>query len=170
VSSVKAETFGAVRGLRTLVSVSLPKDKNNAMVNSAVKKLLGTKGLETLMAVVPGNRLAMAFGPGAKARMVAMSKGVAATRTKGLTQSLEAAGPRSVFVLADLREIIRFALLVGDDARMRGIGDSLPSPMPLVGGATGDATGKQFTVDLTVPPTCFAAMGGLVQAAMMMSR
>jgi hypothetical protein len=102
--------------------------------------------------------------------MVAMSKGVAATRNKGLTQALDVSGARSLFVLADLREIIRFALLLGDEPRMKGIGDSLPLPMPLVGGATGDANGKQFTVDLTVPPPCFAAMGGLVQAAMMMSR
>jgi hypothetical protein len=165
VSSVRAESFGKVRGLHATISWLAPPPGGS---RRAFERLFGHRSFDAFMAVVPGNRLAMTVGPGAKARLAAMAAGTPTARSAALTSALAGAGARSIFASADLREGIRFGLGFGEEARARAIGDSLSAPMPVMGGVAGDATHKKLTVDLLLPPACFAGMGGLLQAAFTM--
>ena len=165
VSSVRAETFGKVRGLHATMTWLAPPPGGS---RRAFERLFGHKSFDVFLAVVPGNRLAMTVGPGAKVRLAAMAAGTPTARSTALTSALAGAGARSIFASADLREAIRFGLGFGEEARARAIGDSLSAPMPVMGGVTGDPAHKKLTVDLLLPPACFAGMGGLLQAAFTM--
>jgi hypothetical protein len=165
VSSVRSESFGKVRGLHATIAWSAPPPGGS---RRAFEQLFGHRSFDAFLAVVPGNRLAMTVGPGAKVRLAAMAAGTPTARSAALTSALAGAGARSIFASADLREGIRFGLGFGEEARARAIGDSLSAPMPVMGGVAGDATHKKLTVDLLLPPACFAGMGGLLQAAFTM--
>jgi len=161
VASVKTESFGKVRGLHVAGTWQAPA----AGARRVLDRLVGHKPFDAFVAVVPGGRLAMAFGPGGRARITAMAAGTPEARSPGLVSALGGSGARSIFMAADLREGIRFGLGLGEDPRARAIGDSLSAPMPIVVGVAGDAVRRQLTVDLLLPPACFAGMGGLLQAA-----
>jgi hypothetical protein len=161
VASVKTESFGKVRGLHVAGTWQAPA----ASARRVLDRLVGHKPFDAFVAVVPGGRLAMTFGPGGRARITAMAAGTPEARSPGLATALGGSGARSIFVAADLREGIRFGLGLGEDPRARAIGDSLSAPMPIVAGVAGDAARRQLTVDLLLPPACFAGMGGLLQAA-----
>jgi hypothetical protein len=171
VLSAKMESFGKLRGLHARLVAASPPNRQKAL-----GKLFGPGAIDVLVAVGPagvpgdvsGNRLVITFGGDAKARLVALTTGTGVTRAASLTDALAGAGARSLFAFVDLRDIIRFALAMGQNSRERAVGDSLSAPMPVFGGVTGEATGKRLTVDLIVPPACFAGMGGLLQAALMM--
>jgi hypothetical protein len=167
VLSAKAESFGKLRGLHVRLTVTAPPNNQKAL-----SKLFGAGAIDILLAVVPGDdsagQLVVAVGGEAKARMGAMTAASGAPRGATLSDALASVGGRSLFAFVDLRDIIRFALALGQNSRERAVGDSLSAPMPVYGGVTGEATGKQLTVDLIVPPACFAGMGGLLQAALMM--
>lgn len=161
--SARAEPIGKLRGLHARMSVTLAADSKKTF-----SKLFGPKGLDLFVAELPGERFALAFGGDAKSRLMAMTTGAPVARAAPLSDAVTQAGARSLFAFIDLRDAIRFGLALGQDSRERAVGDSLSAPMPVFGGVTGEATGKHLTIDLAVPPACFAGMGGLLQAAMMM--
>jgi hypothetical protein len=157
------ESFGKVRALHATVQLTVAND-----VQAAMRKLIGPTGLDVFTAVVDGERLAVTVGPGAKARMAAIVAGKKGTASAALTNALAASAGRSLFYFLDLRQVVSLALAVGGDARLRALAVAMRTPMPLLGGARGDAQGQAFTLDLTIPPSCFSAMGSLIQAAMLM--
>jgi hypothetical protein len=157
------ESFGRVRALHATVQVVVAND-----LRVAVQKLIGPAGFEVFAAVVDGDRLAVTTGPGAKARMAAIAAGKKSPGSPALTDALAASAGRSFFYFLDLRQVVSLALAVGGDARLRALGAAMRTPMPLLGGARGDAQGQAFTLDLTIPPSCFSAMGSLIQAGMLM--
>jgi len=179
------ETAGKLRAVHWTVSFALPGDTTGVM-----KKLMGKAGLDIYGAVVggaAGDKLAFTMGPGAKARLVAMgaakppakeapAKADAATKgankgamTGGLTEALALAGGRTLYYYVDLRQGLAVAKALNNgqaDPRLQMVLGLLKAPVPILGGVTGDASGRQLTVDLTVPPSCIAGIGGLFGAMM----
>jgi hypothetical protein len=47
---------------------------------------------------------------------------------------------------------------------------AMRTAMPILGGAAGDGQGQTFTLDLTIPTSCFTGMGAVIQAVMMAPR
>ena len=84
-----------------------------------------------------------------------------------VSDAVAAAGARSLFFFFDLRQIVFLVAATGADARLRMLSSSLRSPMPIFGGASGDGKGQVFTLDLTIPSSCFSGIGAVVQAAML---
>ncbi len=180
VQKAQPERLGKIRVLHATFAVALPGD-----AKPALRKLLGPAGLDVFIAVVGGDRVAVTMGQGAKARMTAIASGQetkpgqpqGAKQTKKadqkgavptvLTDAIAASGGRSLFTYFDLRQVISLAQSFGGDARLRMLAGAMRAPMPILGGAKGDAAGSILTLDLTVPPTCFVGIGALVQAAMM---
>ena len=76
-----------------------------------------------------------------------------------------------MFYMLDLRQIIAAASAVGGDPRLGMLsGATAGAPIPIFGGVAGDGQGRVLTLDLTLPPSAFAGIGGLVQAAAMLPR
>ncbi len=171
------ESLGQARVIHARLGFSPPGPRN-----TTVQKLLGTSGMDAFLAVVGGDRLALTMGSGAKARMAEIA-GAGRVRKTGsvvagrssvapvapvVADAIAAAGPRSLFYFLDLRQVVSLAMLVGEDPRLRALSGTMRTPMPLLGGAAGDALGQSLRLDLTIPPTFFSGVGGVVQAAMMM--
>jgi len=141
-----------------------------------------------------GDKLVFTMGPGAKARLVAMGSAKAPAKTPGktasadaktdakkdtagtkgamtggLTEALALQGGRTLYYYVDLRQGLAVAKALGSggaDPRLQMVLGLLKAPVPILGGATGDASGRQLTLDLTVPPSCIAGIGGLFGAMM----
>jgi hypothetical protein len=78
---------------------------------------------------------------------------------------------RSFFFLVDLRQLLAIAGTVGGDPRLGMLSAATAgAPIPIIGGMAGDGQGRALTLDLTLPPSAFAGIGGLVQAASMLPR
>jgi len=134
-----------------------------------VKKLIGKGGLDVFAAIVAGDRLAFTMGPGAKARLLAIASGKREPAKGTIVEATALAGGRSLYYYVDLREALGLATVLagaGADPRMKMMGALLRAPIPVLGGVTGDAGGKQLTLDLTLPPSCIAGIGGLIGGLM----
>ncbi|MES1172028.1 MAG: hypothetical protein ABUL77_02220, partial [Bacteroidota bacterium] len=161
--NVRQERVAGVKALRAILAVSIPGDTKAAM-----RKLIGPGGVDVFMAVVSGGRFALVMGAGAKARLAAIVSGQAPAPKKKaapagppptLGQAIALASDRSLFYFFDLRQGVSTALAVAADPRFRALQGAMPTAMPIVGGMTGSATGTPLTLDLTIPPSCFAGMG-----------
>lgn len=179
------EGAGKLRAVHWTVSFTVPGDTMGVM-----KKLIGKAGLDVFAAVInngAGDKLAFTVGPGAKARLVAMgaaktaqdvakadpkktggAKGSKDGMTGGLAEANALAAGRSLYYYLDLRQGLAVAKALGgaSDPRLQMVLGLLKAPVPILGGATGDASGRQLTLDLTVPPSCIAGIGGLFGAMM----
>ena len=156
----------------------------------ALRKLLGAGGLDLFLAVVGGDRLVVTMGQGGKARLlaIAVSDGPAgsaaaaspisakATPTSAasttesstvIAEAVAAAGQRSLFYFLDLRQVIGLVAAAGGSPRLRLLSGNMRAPVPVMGGAKGEAQGKVLTLDLTLPPACFTGIGVVIQAAVM---
>jgi hypothetical protein len=178
---VRQESVRNLRALHATLVLAPPGDEKGFL-----RKFVGPAGVDVFMAVVGGDRLAVTMGPGAKARLASIASPEAAATQKvkvkvkakasaagppaipALSGAVAAASGRSLFYFFDLRQVFSVALTVASDPRFRALEGAMRTPMPVMGGATGDAQGTPFTMDLTIPPSCFAGMGALVQAGMMM--
>lgn len=161
----KPESLGKTRALHAILAVAASGDGKGLW-----RKLVGPSGLDVFVALVAGDRLAVTMGQDAKRRMAAIVAGGGKNK-RALTPELAGATAgspgRSLLYFFDLRQAISIALAIGGDPRLRMLATGLRAPMPFLGGATGDGEGQVFTLDLTVPPSCFAGMGALVQAAIL---
>jgi hypothetical protein len=164
----RQESVGKLRALHATLAFQV-----RGGAKGVVTKLVGPAGLDAYFAVVDSGRLVVTIGSGAKARLAAMSSGgrssaPAPAPTPALASALAGAGSRSLFAFVDVRRVLSFALAVSGDPRLRMLAGAAALPMPVLGGAAGDGRGSVFTLDLTLPPACFAGMGSLVQSAMML--
>ncbi|MEO7667707.1 MAG: hypothetical protein ABIW57_00115, partial [Polyangia bacterium] len=141
---------------------------------------------------VTGDRLVITVGQGAKARMVSAAgagatpaptlgakvgnaKSAKAPAAGGATapaqtavgEALASTGGRSFFYFLDLRQVIALVGAAGGNSRLRMLTGNMHAPLPVLGGTKGDTQGQQLTLDLTIPASCFAGMGALIQAALM---
>lgn len=184
------ESAGKLRAVHWTVSFAVPGDTMGVM-----KKLMGKGGLDIYGAIIAGaagDKLVFTAGPGAKARLVAMGSGKAPAKetakqeakdasaakgakqtkelmTGGLAEAMALSGGRTLYYYVDLRQGLAVAKAFGGgqaDPRLQLVLGLLKTPVPILGGATGDATGRQLTLDLTVPPSCIAGIGGLFGAMM----
>jgi hypothetical protein len=207
VQKARAVSFGKARGVSATIAVA---GKEGA--TGMWRKLLGGAGTELYAVAIPGDRLAMAFGPGGRARIAALASGTAGgaasaksnttadskaakdskdskdgrgakigkAADKGetggaggavLAAALGSVGGRSLFYMLDLRQIIAAASALGGDPRLGMLtAATAAAPIPIFGGVAGDGQGRALTLDLTLPPSAFAGIGGLVQAAAMLPR
>ncbi|HEY4186094.1 MAG TPA: hypothetical protein VGP07_13550 [Polyangia bacterium] len=139
-----------------------------------IKKLIGKGGLDIYGAIVGGDRLAFTMGPGAKARLLAIGAGPKGSTPKdsakgNLVEATALEGGRSLYYYIDLRDAFGLATTLGGasaDPRLKMVAGMLKTTMPVLGGVTGDASGRQLTIDLTIPPSCIAGIGGLVMGMM----
>jgi hypothetical protein len=171
VLKVGRERLGKARAIHARLGFSQP-----ALGNPAVQRLLGTTGMDAFLAVLGGDRLALTLGPGAKARMVEIARGdptkkpAPAANTPAVplvTDAIAVAGARSLFYFVDLRQAVSLATVVSDNPRLQALTGSMRSAIPWFGGAAGEARGEVLTLDLTMPPSFFRGVGGVIQAAMM---
>lgn len=202
VQKARPVTFGKARGLSATIAVTSTGKEGPA---AALRKLMGPTGIELYAVSIPGDRLAMAFGPGGRARIAALASGKNESRnesknesdgrgakdkatTKATTTTADKAetggaggavlaaalgdvGARSLFYMLDLRQIIGAASAVGGDRRLAMLSAATAgAPIPIFGGVAGDGQGRTLTLDLILPPSAFAGIGGLVQAAAMLPR
>jgi len=88
--------------------------------------------------------------------------------TGALAEATALSGGRSLYYYVDLREALAVAKALGPqaDPRLQMVMGMLKAPIPVLGGVTGDPSGRQLTLDLTVPPSCIAGIGGLFGAMM----
>lgn len=174
VLKVGRESMGKARVVHASLVFSPP-----GLANPAVQKLLGTSGMDAFLAVVGGDRLALTIGPGAKARMAEIAGARGAKKTASaaagkspvapvVSDAIAVAGSRSLFYFLDLRQVVSLATVIGENPRLRALSGAMRTPVPWFGGATGDGRGEAFTLDLSIPPSFFSGVGGVVQAAMMM--
>ena len=193
VRKAQAVSFGKSRGVSMTVAVGATAGKGNA--GWGLRKLLGPNGVELFAAVIPGDRLAMAMGPGARARIAALTSGRPATTPPAKTEkagkpekaadtanpagsdgallaaTLGNVGARSLFYLLDLKQALAVSSAAGGDPRLAMLAAAATAaPVPVFGGLAGDGQGRTLTLDLTLPPAAFAGIGGMVQAATMMPR
>jgi hypothetical protein len=191
VDKVQPTAIGKARGIvETLTVPAAAKDP----MSLVVRKLLGKGGLEVITVVSADQRVIAAAGPGARARVAAIAAGPGAPPTKvaakagpakggdgaqasagkaaaALVAALGNVAGRSFFFLVDLRQALAIAGNVAGDPRLAMLSAATAgASIPLVGGMTGDGQGRALTVDLTLPPSAFAGIGGLVQAASMLPR
>lgn len=88
-----------------------------------------------------------------------------------LAAALGSAGGRSLFYLLDLRHALGAASAFGADPRLGMLtAATAGAPIPVLGGMGGEAAGRTLTFDLTLPPSAFAGIGGLIRAAAMLPR
>ena len=182
------ESVGRLRAVHWTVSFTVPGDTMGVM-----KKLFGKAGLDIYGAIVGGagdDRLVFAMGPGGKARLAAIAGGKVGPKdakadakpdgkkvasgpkgqmTGALAEATALAGRRSLYYYIDLREGLAVAKALSttqSDPRLQMVMGMLKAPVPVLGGVTGDPSGRQLTLDLTVPPSCIAGIGGLFGAMM----
>lgn len=158
-------------------------------VDPAVRHLLGAGPTDAFLAVA-GDRLVITVGQGAKARMAAAAAAGATPKlaTKvgdaksvqapaaavapappqtAVGEALASTGGRSFFYFLDLRQVIALVGAAGGNSRLRTLTGNMHAPLPVLGGTKGDPQGQQLTLDFTIPASCFAGMGALIQAALM---
>lgn len=196
VDKVRPVAFGKSRGVAATLSVpATAKDPSSQML----RKMVGKAGLELVAVVAPGERLVMTMGTGARARATALAatrptsapgatvtaaakdgRGAAKSGAAGgggdrggavLAAALGSVGGRSLFYLLDLRHALGVASALGADPRLGMLtAATAGAPIPVLGGMGGEAAGRTLTFDLTLPPSAFAGIGGLIQAAAMLPR
>jgi len=189
---VQKESAGKLRAVHWTVSFTVPGDTLGVMKKLVGKGGLDVFG--AVVSGPAGDKLVFTMGPGAKARLVAMGSAKAPAKTPaktasadaktdakkdtarakgamtgGLTEALALQGERTLYYYVDLRQGLAVAKALGSggaDPRLQMVLGLLKAPVPILGGATGDASGRQLTLDLTVPPSCIAGIGGLFGAMM----
>jgi len=189
---VQKESAGKLRAVHWTVSFTVPGDTLGVMKKLVGKGGLDVFG--AVVSGPAGDKLVFTMGPGAKARLVAMGSAKAPAKTPGktasadaktdakkdtagtkgamtggLTEALALQGGRTLYYYVDLRQGLAVAKALGSggaDPRLQMVLGLLKAPVPILGGATGDASGRQLTLDLTVPPSCIAGVGGLFGAMM----
>jgi hypothetical protein len=196
VTRVQKESAGKLRAVHWTVSFTMPGDKLGVMKKLMGKNGLdvfasviaspggdklaftagpGAKARLVAMGAVkapaaetkPDAKTKPAAASGAKAAKGA--NGANAAMTGGLAEAAALAGARSLYYYVDLREGLAVAKALGtgpSDPRLQMVMGLLKAPVPILGGATGDASGRQLTLDMTVPPSCIAGIGGLFGAMM----
>lgn len=134
-----------------------------------MKKLFGPHGIEMYAAVVNGDRLAITMGQTAKARLTAILAGKTEAPKGDLAEAMALAGGRTLFYYFDLREALSLVGTLGGkdvDPRLKMMTGLLKVAIPITGGVVGDAQGRVVTLDMTLPPSCIAGIGGLVGGLM----
>lgn len=164
VNQARAVTIGKRRAAFWNLAFTLPNDPIGA-----VKKLFGPHGIDVYGAVVNGDRLVVATGPAAKARLAAILAGKTEAPKGDLAEAMALAGGRTLFYYFDLREALSLVGLFGGknpDPRLKMMAASMKTAIPITGGLAGDAQGHLVTLDMTLPPSCIAGIGGLVGGLM----
>jgi hypothetical protein len=153
-----------VRGANWNLVFTIPGD-----TVGIVKKLIGATGLDIYAAVVGTDKLVFTMGPGAKARLTAIASGKSEPPKGAVAEAISLQATRTLYYYADLRQLLSLAGALGGkdaDPRLRMVSGLLSAPIPIAGGVAGNADGRVLTVDLTLPPSCIAGIGGLVGALM----
>ena len=163
ITQVRAEKLGKTRAAHWKLSMTVPGDKAGI-----VPKLLGPGGLDVFVAVVGGDRLVMASGAGAKARLSAMIAGRSKTVSTSMADAVAARGARSMYYYVDLRQGLSLSMAMAaghtKEASLDRLIGQLTAPMPIYGGVTGDATSGALSIDLVIPPACLTGIGTVLGA------
>ena len=187
VLKARRESLGKRHDLHVTLAPVVP-----ATADPALRRMLGAGGLDLFLAVMGGDRLVVTAGQGAKTRLAAIAGGgrettntiktIETTKTRPpgeagapvmstvLADAVALAGPRSLFYFLDLRQVIALVGAAGGSARFHMLTGAMRTAMPILGGAAGDGQGQTFTLDLTIPTSCFTGMGAVIQAVMMAPR
>jgi hypothetical protein len=160
----KRETVGKAKAVRFRVSVK----KGSTFDTDVTRRLLG-KGIDVYQAVV-GNRLIVAFGQSAKARLADIAAGkvpAAATAAAALTDAQAAAKGRDAFYFFDFAPLLRVIGQLGSSPRLAALAHASSGPIPLIFTGGGDGAGKVWSMDLTLTATAFNSVGALISSGVM---
>jgi hypothetical protein len=143
------------------------KLKKMEMLDADMLKRLKALDLDVYW-TVDGQRMLVAFGRDAKARLLAATGSVPPQLpTAGaLAEARTDAKSRDAFYFADVTPILGLLASFSDDknGRMATLARAGAGPIPLVFTAGGDGVGKAWTADFTIPVAAFSSVGTLIMA------
>jgi hypothetical protein len=117
---------------------------------------------------VDGQRMLVAFGRDAKARLLSATSGAPPQLpTAGaLAEARAEAKNRDAFYFADVTPMLSLLASFSDDknGRLAALARAGAGPIPLVFTAGGDGVGKAWTADFTIPVAAFSSVGTLIMA------
>jgi hypothetical protein len=159
------ETVGKAKAMKFRLSIK----KGSAYDGDVARRLFG-KGIDIYQAVA-GNRLIVAFGQGAKARVADIAAGkkpAAATAVAALADAQAAAKGRDAFYFFDFAPLLRVVgQMGGASPRLAALAHANSGPIPLIFTNGGDGAGKVWTMDLTLTATAFSSIGALIASGAM---
>jgi hypothetical protein len=160
--TAKRETVGKLKTLHYRVKLK----KTGAANGEAMARVLGPS-FDVYWAVAR-NRIVVAFGKDAKARLGAVASGKAAEQIGGALAAAQAAAKgRDAFYYFDLAPMLALAGTLGQDPRAAMLARGATAPIPVVYTAGGDGVGKVWSADLTVTLGAFSSIGALIAGSMM---
>jgi len=159
--TAKREAVGKVKTLHYRVKLK----KTGAPERETLERVMGTS-FDVYWAVAR-DRIVVAVGKDAKARLGAVASGKAAEQVSGaLAAAQTAAKGRDAFFYFDLAPVLALAGTLGQDPRATAFARGATSPIPVVYTSGGDGAGKVYTADLTVTLAAFSAVGALIVGSM----
>jgi hypothetical protein len=160
--TAKAERVGKLKATHSRIKMK----KMEGVDSDLLKRLLSAE-MDVYWAV-DGQRLLVAFGRDAKARLAAATGSPAPQLpTSGPQGEARAAAKgRDAFYYFDVTPMLTLAGTLSDDknGRMAALSRAGAGPIPLVFTAGGDGVGKTWTAELTIPPAAFSSVGALILA------
>jgi hypothetical protein len=105
------------------------------------------------------------LGKDAKSRLAAIAARKAVPESnKAVADAMAAAAARDLFYYLDLTPLLGVIGTLADEQRLAVLAKGGGGPIPLIFTAGGDGLGKLWTVDMTVPPAAFNAIGSVIAA------
>jgi hypothetical protein len=160
--TAKAEKVGKLKATHSRLKLK----KMEGLESDLLKRLLSTE-MDVYWAV-DGQRLLVAFGRDAKARLTAATGSPAPQLpTAGpQAEARAAAKGRDAFYYFDVTPMLTLVGALSDDknSRMAALSRAGAGPIPVVFTAGGDGVGKVWSVEITIPPAAFASVGALILA------